>query len=95
MPCCLVIALALLFPRVALAATWILDPPFILTPYNGWLLPVIGFLLLPMTTLAYAWAVTFEGGAGSLSGIIVIAAAVLYDFASYGGGEAGRRQPAS
>ena len=86
MPCCLVIILALLFPRVILVATWILNPLFILDAYNGWLLPLFGLIFLPMTTLAYAWAVTFEGGAGSIGGIMVVAFGVLYDIGSHGGG---------
>ena len=92
MPCCLVFLLALLFPRVILIATWILNPAFINNAYSTWVLPVLGLIFLPMTTLAYAWATTFEGGAISIAGVIVIALAVLYDLGAAGGGA--RKQPA-
>jgi putative effector of murein hydrolase LrgA (UPF0299 family) len=78
--------LALLFPRVILIATWILSPAFINNAYSTWVLPALGLLFLPMTTLAYAWATTFEGGAISIAGVIVIALAVLYDLGAAGGG---------
>ena len=77
MPCCLVFLLALLFPRVILIVTWILNPAFINNAYSSWVLPVLGLIFLPMTTLAYALATTFEGGATNISGVIVIALAVL------------------
>ncbi len=92
MPCCLIFIFALLFPRVILVATWIVNPTFILDAYNGWVLPLIGLVFLPMTTLAYAWAVTFEGGAASIAGIVVVALGVLYDLGSHGGGTTGMRE---
>ena len=85
MPCCLVALLALLFPRVILVLTWIVNPDFINNAYSTWIIPLLGLIFLPMTTLAFAWAVTFDGGAGSIGGIIVIALAVLYDLGSGGG----------
>jgi hypothetical protein len=90
MPCCLVALLALLFPRVILVLTWLLNPAFITNAYETWFIPLLGLIFLPMTTLAFAWAVTFEGGAGSNGGIIVIVLAVLYDLGS-GGGTASRK----
>ena len=86
MPCCLVFLLALLFPRVILIVTWILNPAFINNAYSSWVLPVLGLIFLPMTTLAYALATTFEGGATNISGVIVIVLAVLYDLGAAGGG---------
>ncbi|MDG1837579.1 MAG: hypothetical protein P8I91_02105 [Phycisphaerales bacterium] len=86
MPCCVVFLLALLFPRVILITTWILSPAFIDNAYSTWVLPVLGLIFLPMTTLAYAWATTFEGGATSTGGVIIIALAVLYDLGAAGGG---------
>ena len=94
MPCCLVVLLALLFPRVILALTWILNPAFIQNAYSSWwIIPLLGLIFLPMTTLAYAWAVTFEGGAGSVGGVLVIVLAVLFDLGSSGSGAT--RKPVS
>jgi len=91
MPCCLVFLLALFFPSAILVLTWIMNPPFIMNAYGTWVLPLLGLIFLPMTTLAYAWASTFEGGIGSMGGIIIVALAVLYDLGSAGGGAAGRK----
>ncbi|HCA39448.1 MAG: hypothetical protein QF781_00990 [Phycisphaerales bacterium] len=90
MPCCLVALLALLFPRLILILVWIFNPAFINNAYSVWILPLLGLIFLPMTTLAYAWAITFEGGAGSIGGIIIIILAVLYDLGSGGGGVSGK-----
>jgi hypothetical protein len=87
--------LALLFPRVILILTWIFNPAFINSAYSTWVFPLLGLIFLPMTTLAYAWAVTFEGGAGSIGGLLVIAVAVLYDLGAVGSGAAGKGQPTS
>ena len=91
MPCCLVALLALFFPRLILVLTWIFNPAFINNAYSTWVIPLLGLIFLPMTTLAYAWAITFDGGAGSIGGVIVIVLAVLYDLGS-GGGSASRKK---
>ena len=88
--CCLVALLGLLFPRVVLVLTYLFNPAFINTAYPNFLVPVLGFIFLPLTTLAYAWAFTFEGGPGSGAGVIVIIIAVLFDIGSWGGGATGR-----
>ncbi len=51
---CFILVFALLSPRLAIIATWIFTG-VLGRAYEGWLLPVIGFFLLPWTTLAYAW----------------------------------------
>jgi hypothetical protein len=51
---CLVLLLALLSPRLALIATWIFTD-VLGRPFDSWIVPVLGFLLLPWTTLAYVW----------------------------------------
>jgi hypothetical protein len=51
---CLVFVLALLSPRLALFATWIFTD-LLGRAFDTWLVPVLGFLVLPWTTLAYAW----------------------------------------
>ena len=54
MPCVLLLAI-LLFPRVALALMWFYST-FLQRAFHGELvLPVIGFIFLPLTTIAYAW----------------------------------------
>ena len=84
--CCLVALLGLICPRVVLFLVWLFNPAFINAAYPNFLVPLLGFIFLPLTTLAYAWAFTFEGGAGSGAGVIVIVIAVLFDIGSWGGG---------
>ena len=56
--------------------------------YDGWLVPVLGFLLLPWTMLAYAWM--YDAGPGlEVEGFewILVGLAVLIDLGSlFGGG---------
>ncbi len=50
---CLVLLLAVLSPRLALIALWLFDD-LLSRAFDGVLLPLIGFFILPWTTLAYA-----------------------------------------
>ncbi|HQE76130.1 MAG TPA: hypothetical protein PLK00_06875 [Candidatus Hydrogenedentes bacterium] len=82
MGCCLGV-IALIFPRVALAVMW-------LSGYGGRafdsvLWPVLGFLFMPYTTCAYAFAVNSLGGLQGW-GLAAVIAGVLLDFGSHGGG---------
>ncbi|MDP6987321.1 MAG: hypothetical protein QGG74_04680 [Phycisphaerales bacterium] len=86
MPCCLAFLLALVFPRVILVLTWLLNPPFINDAYGNWLIPLLGLIFMPMTTLAYALTTTFQGGPTAMPSLIIIGLAVLYDIGSAGGG---------
>ena len=51
---CFVLLFALISPRLALIATWLFSD-VLERAYDAWLVPVIGFFLLPWTTLAWAW----------------------------------------
>jgi hypothetical protein len=51
---CLILLFALLSPRLALIATAIFTD-VLSRAMGGWLVPLIGFLVLPWTTLAFAW----------------------------------------
>ena len=51
---CLILPLALISPRLALVAMWLLSD-ILSRSFDSWLVPFIGFFLLPWTTLAYAW----------------------------------------
>ena len=60
--CCLISLLGLFFPRIALVLVWMLNPAFINNAYPSIIVPILGLLFLPLTTLAYAFACTLEGG---------------------------------
>jgi hypothetical protein len=51
---CLILVFAVLSPRLALIATAILTD-VLSRAFDSWLLPLIGFFVLPWTTLAFAW----------------------------------------
>ncbi len=82
--------LALFFPRVTIVLVWLFTD-YLAGVYQSVLWPILGFLFLPMTTLAYTWA--WHQGDGSVEGIGVVAIvlAVLYDVGSLGGGAKGAR----
>ena len=50
---CFVVLLALISPRLALFAIWIFTD-LLSRAFESWLVPLLGFFLLPWTTLAYA-----------------------------------------
>ena len=88
MPCLLLI-LFLAFQRIALVLLF-LTSSYLERAYHGLLLPLIGFLFLPLTTLAYAWMVNTGQPTAGLNLIILIVAAVI-DVGGLGGGEYHRR----
>ncbi len=53
--------------------------------YEGWILPLIGFFVLPTTTLAYAVAENETRGLRSW-GLILVVFAALLDLGLWGGG---------
>jgi len=81
--CCIVAIGALIGPRVAIVAWWLLDPARWSLAFSSALLPILGFILLPWTTLVYVWVA--PGGIDTL-GLIFLVLAVIADLGSYGGG---------
>ena len=53
---CLFLFLVLLFPRAVLLVLFFFTN-YLARAYHGLLLPLLGFIFLPLTTLAYAWIV--------------------------------------
>lgn len=74
---CLLVAIALLAPRVCMFLIWLLTNWFTRS-FDTWYLPVIGIIFLPYTTLAYMAAILNHG---SLDGgwIILLIMGVLAD----------------
>lgn len=87
---CLVLAIVLLFPRVALALMWFFST-YLDKPYTGnFLVLILGFLFLPFTTIVYAWEIN-SGMPTSGINLLWLLIAVLVDLGSLGGGARGRR----
>ena len=80
---CLVALLALISPRLALVAVW-LATDILSRAFDGVLLPLLGFFLLPWTTLAYA--LMWDYGTNEVSGfeIAIVVVAFLADLAAFG-----------
>jgi hypothetical protein len=83
MPCLLVFAI-LLFPRLILVLMWLFSN-ILDKAYNGLVLPLLGFIFLPITTIVYAWMVTNHLPIAGFN-LILLIVAVLLDAGSHGGG---------
>jgi hypothetical protein len=83
---CLLALLALISPRLVLFLLWIFSNT-LSRAFDSWIIPVLGFILLPWTTLAYA--AFWEWGAGHhVTGIewFFVVLAFIIDLGSYGQG---------
>jgi hypothetical protein len=78
---CLVVLLALLSPRVAIIAIWLFSN-LLDRAYESWLVPFIGFFLLPWTTLAYAVMYSSENRVYGFEWFIV-GLAFIFDLSAY------------
>lgn len=82
---CLVVAIGLAFPRVALVLIALLNDRIAQAFNGGLLLPFLGWLMLPYATLTYVcihwWTGTVHGFAW-----FFVALAFLVDLGAYGGG---------
>ncbi|MHC4780434.1 MAG: hypothetical protein ACYTFG_17830 [Planctomycetota bacterium] len=78
---CLVTLLALITPRVAMAGIWFFTD-WIGRAYETTLWPVLGFIFLPYTTLAYMAAMLNNGGRVTGWWIVMVVVAVILDLSS-------------
>ncbi len=87
---CLIALIALATPRLALALVFLFSN-FLGRAYHTALWPVLGFLFMPLTTLAYAAAINWRG---SVSGgyFFMVLVAALVDLGVIGGGGWRRRR---
>ena len=88
MPCLLLI-LVLAFPRIVLLLLFFLSN-YLERAYHGLLLPLLGFIFLPLTTLAYAWMVNTGQPTAGIN-LVILIVAVIIDVGGLGGSEYHRR----
>ena len=88
MPCLLLI-LFLIFPRVALVLIF-LTSTYLERAYHGLILPLLGFIFVPLTTLAYAWMINTHQPIQGIN-LLILLVAVVIDLGGLGGGEYHRR----
>jgi hypothetical protein len=81
---CLAVLLAFISPRLALVAVALLTN-MISRAFDSLLLPLLGFFLLPWTTLAYV--IVWDTGTHEVKGFewFIVVLAFLADLGSYGG----------
>ena len=87
---CLIGCLALGAPRAAIVLV-VLFSDFIGRAFENNLWPFLGFLFMPTTTLAYAWAINSRGSVEGIQ-LAVVVIAVLMDLGLLGGSAAQRRR---
>ena len=87
---CLVVLLAVISPRLALFAVWLFSD-LLSDAFDSWAVPLLGFLLLPWTTLAYAGM--WSAGSNEVYGFewFIVILAFVVDLGSWVGGGRGRR----
>jgi hypothetical protein len=79
---CLVALLALISPRLALFFIWLFSD-LLGRAFDAWWLPLLGFFILPWTTLAYA--VMWTAGTDEVTGFewFIVALAFIVDVSSW------------
>lgn len=88
--CCFFTTLVLLGPRLGFLVWWLLRPVYMATVFGNWILPLLGVIFLPWTTLTYAILWTPVVGLTGFEWVLLIFA-IFVDFGSYGGGVYGNR----
>jgi hypothetical protein len=81
---CFTFFVGLAIPRVVMVVLWIFTD-YLGRAYDGVILPLLGFFLLPTTTLTYAIAENESGGLEGW-GILIVVIGVLLDLGTWGGG---------
>ena len=85
---CLFAAIAVFFPRGALAVMWL--TAYTATAFETFLWPLLGFVFMPYTTVAWAIAINQVGAIRGV-GLVLLIVGVVLDLGTHGGTEYGRR----
>jgi len=84
MPCFLLLVV-LLFPRIALALMWFLTTYLQRAFHGDLIVPVLGFVFLPLTTIVYAWELNSSMPTAGIN-LVWLLVAVIVDLGGLGGG---------
>ena len=87
---CLLVLLILAFPRVVLVLMFLFST-YLQRAYHELLIPILGFIFLPLTTIVYAWLVNTHSPLEGIN-LIYLILAVVIDVGGLGGGEIHRRR---
>ena len=72
--CLLILGIA--FPRAVLVLLFFFSN-FLTRAYQGFLLPLLGFFFLPLTTLVYAWIVNMGAAVQGLYAVALVICALV------------------
>ena len=89
MPCLLAL-LAVAFPRVAIVLLWFFTTFFNVLHANV-IIPILGFLFLPLTLIVYTFLLRTYGGHLGAAQLVFLFIAVVVDLGLMGGGTMRRR----
>jgi len=84
MPCLLAL-LAVAFPRVAIVLLWLFTN-FFSVLHSNIVVPILGFLFLPLTLIVYTYILRAYGGHLGATQLVFIFIAVIVDLGLLGGG---------
>jgi hypothetical protein len=87
---CFLVLFALISPRLALFALWLFSD-LLSRAFDSWFVPLLGFFLLPWTTLAYA--VMWSASSNAVTGFewFIVILAFVIDLGSYASRDRARR----
>ena len=80
------------FSRIMLLMYWIARPVQMNAAFNTFILPCLGFMILPFTTLMYVWLIQGVGGIQGIDWLWLILAVILDVMSVAGAGAANRNR---
>jgi hypothetical protein len=85
--------IAIAFPRVACFLVWFFGDFYFTRAFHSWLLPLLGFLFLPLTTLAFAFGMNTLGAPGEMEplGWLLVLVGLAGDLGLLSGGAQGAK----
>jgi hypothetical protein len=86
---CFLVLLVFAFPRFVMVLLFFFSN-FMERAYHGLIIPILGFIFLPLTTLVYAWMVN-SGYPTSGPYLLILLIAVVIDVGGHGGAYSRRR----
>jgi hypothetical protein len=86
---CIFIILLFAFPRLALLLLFLFTG-ILERAYHGLIIPILGFIFLPLTTLVYAYMIN-SGYPASGPYLLLLLIAVIIDLGGHGGAYSRRR----
>jgi hypothetical protein len=90
---CLVGCIAIAFPRLACFLVWFFGGDYFSRAFGSWLVPLLGFFFLPLTTLAFAFGMNTLGAPGEMEplGWLLVLVGLAGDLGLSSGGAQGAK----